>query len=241
MSDRFFTSEPLAPGEFVLTGPEAHHLATVRRFAPGDRVTLFNGDGCEYPSEILSVDRKQAALTVLRAEAVNRELPFELTIAAAMPKGDRGDFLVEKLVELGATRFVPLITERTIVQPKDSRLEKLNHAVIEASKQCGRNVLMKIDGLTKWSDLVKSAAGWRGVLHPDGIPLAGRAGDGADHPSLARPASPSPPYVFAVGPEGGFAESEVQLAEAAGWVRVSLGSRILRVETAAIAAACAVQ
>lgn len=227
MSDRFFTSEPLAPGEFILSGPDAHHLATVRRFAPGDRVTLFNGDGLEYPSEIVSTDRKSAVLNVLAAEVVSRELPFDLTIAAAMPKGDRGDFLIEKLVELGVTRFVPLLTERTIVQPKESRLEKLNQAVVEASKQCGRNRLMIIDELTKWCEFVKhEVSGVKLVLHP------GSANSRRDEPGGSS-------VTIAVGPEGGFTDSEVQLAEAAGWNRISLGPRILRVETAAIAAACA--
>jgi len=225
MASRFFTPGPLAPGEFVLTGAEAHHLATVRRFAPGDRIVLFNGDGSEYSAEIVSTERKRAVLNVLGAEAVSRELPFELTIAAAMPKGDRGDFLIEKLVELGVTRFVPLHTERTIVQPKESRLEKLQQAVIEASKQCGRNVLMRIDELTRWNEFVKqSRDGAKAILHPDGEPLR----------SLE---TKSRNVAFAVGPEGGFTEEEVSLAESAGWRRVSLGPRILRVETAAIAAA----
>ncbi|MFO0802877.1 MAG: RsmE family RNA methyltransferase [Gemmataceae bacterium] len=223
MSDRFFTPETLAPGEFLLAGPEAHHLASVRRFAPGDRITLFNGDGNEYSAEVLSTDRKRVLLNVLEVLPASRELPFELTIAAAMPKGDRGDFLVEKLVELGVSRFVPLLTERTIVQPKDARLEKLNHAVIEASKQCGRNVLMRIAELTKWTEFVRSATGWRAVLHPG--------------PANPRRDEFGGSSVIAVGPEGGFTEDEVNLAEAAGWTRLSLGPRILRIETAAIAAA----
>ena len=93
------TPDPLARGEYVLTGSEAHHLATVRRLSPGDRVVLFNGDGCDYTVEIVSVNRKQTTVNVLAAEMVNRELPFRLEIAAAMPKGDRGDFLIEKLTE----------------------------------------------------------------------------------------------------------------------------------------------
>lgn len=224
MSNRFHTPDPLAPGEYVLAGPEAHHLVSVRRFASGDRIVLFNGDGIEYSAVIVSTGRKQVVLNVLGTEAVNRELPFELTIAAAMPKGDRGDFLIEKLVELGVARFVPLITERTVVQPKESRLGKLQQAVIEASKQCGRNVLMAIAKLTRWPDFVnQQREGVRAILHPDGKPIR----------SLEMKGSAA----FAVGPEGGFTEEELRQAEAAGWNRASLGPRILRVETAAIAAA----
>jgi 16S rRNA (uracil1498-N3)-methyltransferase len=226
MADRFFTVEPLAPGEHVLSGAEAHHLVAVRRFAPGDRIVLFNGDGNEYPAAIVSTDRKQAVLTVLSVEAVSRELPFPLEIGAAMPKGDRGDFLVEKLVELGAARFTPLVTERTVVLPKESRLDKLRQAVIEASKQCGRNRLMRIGAVTNWADFTKARTSAPCfVLHP--------APD-----SFAATRDPrSGAIAFAIGPEGGFTPAELEVAEAAGWQRMSLGPRVLRVETAAIAAA----
>lgn len=224
MSDRFFSPHPLRPGEVVLTGPEAHHLTAVRRFAPGDRVTLFTGDGNEYPAEILAAGKKQVTLAVLSADPVSRELGFRLEVAAAMPKGDRGDFLVEKLTELGVTRFVPLVTARTVVHPKESRVENLHRAVIEASKQCGRNVLMRVDPPTKWEAFLRAAdlPAARYVLHPTGDAAA--AGLGRD-------------VVIAVGPEGGFTPDEVAAAAAAGWRPVSLGPRVLRVETAAVAAA----
>src|SRR5205823_3748468 len=104
VSDRFFTLDPLGSGEYVLTGPEAHHLTTVRRFAPGDRIVLFNGDGHDYPSEIVSVNKRTVALNILAPVAVDRELPCPLVIGSALPKGDRADFLIEKLTELGVTR-----------------------------------------------------------------------------------------------------------------------------------------
>lgn len=219
MADRFFTPQPLTPGEFVLDGPEAHHLATVRRFAVGDRITLFNGDGREYPAEILSLGRKSVALTILRADEVNRELPFSLIVASALPKGDRADFLIEKLTELGVTRFVPLITARSIVQPK---VEKYERMVIESSKQCGRNVLMQIAAPTMWKDFVRSELPTqRFVLHTeDGTPI----GKGQE-------------AVAAIGPEGGFTDEEIALAVAVGWQHATLGPRVLRVETAALAVA----
>ena len=101
MADRFFVPHPPRIGEAVLTGPEAHHLAAVRRFAPGDKVTLFTGDGNEYPAEVLAVGKKQVTLNVLAAVPVGREVGFRLEVAAALPKGDRGDFLVEKLTTNG--------------------------------------------------------------------------------------------------------------------------------------------
>ncbi len=227
MSDRFFTPQPLTPGEFVLDGPEAHHLAAVRRFAPGDRVTLFNGDGREYPAEVLSVGKRSAVLNILSADEIDRELGFPLVVAAALPKGDRADFLVEKLTELGATRFVPLLTARSVVVPKDSTVEKLRRVVIEASKQCGRNRLMEVDPPWWWPEFVarEDLPPTRWVLAQGGGPAV-LAGEGWQAG-----------VTLAVGPEGGFTGGEITAAKWKDWRMVSLGHRVLRVETAAVAAA----
>lgn len=223
MSDRFYTPDALGPGEYALTGPDAHHLAAVRRFEPGDRVTLFNGDGNDYPAEVLSAGKKSVSLLVSAPVPANRELPFPLVVGAALPKGDRGDFLIEKLTELGASRFVPLLTARAVVQPKPSAVEKFARAVIEASKQCGRNVLMAVDPPQKWDAFASRTdlPAARFVLHT-----------GPDLPALVAAGG----CALAVGPEGGFAPEEVELALAHGWRAASLGPRVLRVETAALAA-----
>src|SRR5256885_10592445 len=113
MAERFYVSSPLAPGAVELDGPEAHHLAVVCRLRPGDAVCLFNGDGREYPAVVERVERRSVDLRVTSVEAPPRELPFRLEVAAAMPKGDRAQFLIEKLTELGATAFVPLKTARS--------------------------------------------------------------------------------------------------------------------------------
>jgi 16S rRNA (uracil1498-N3)-methyltransferase len=221
MSDRFYINSALAPGPVFLQGPEAHHLATVRRFRAGDVVILFNGDGREYPAEVLGNDRKSVSLQILRAEEPKRELGFRLEIAAPLPKGDRGDFLVEKLTELGATDFVPLHTERSVVHPRDTKLERLQRGVIEASKQCGRNILMQIHPLVEWEAYCRrhGPSVTRLLAHPSGETMTFPVGD----------------VRLAVGPEGGFSDMEVDAARFAGWRAVSLGPRILRVETAAIA------
>jgi 16S rRNA (uracil1498-N3)-methyltransferase len=161
---------------------------------------------------------------VLAPVAVDRELPFPLVVGSALPKGDRADFLVEKLTELGVTRFVPLVTARAVVQPKASVVEKFSRAVIEASKQCGRNRLMVIDPPQKWEEFVARAdlPAARFVLHTE--------------PGAARLEAVGACAV-AVGPEGGFTSEEIDAATATGWRPASLGSRILRVETAALAAA----
>jgi 16S rRNA (uracil1498-N3)-methyltransferase len=224
MPDRFFTPDPLGPGELTLTGADAHHMTAVRRFTPGDAVVLFNGDGAEYPTEVVSVGKKQVTLNVLRRDAISREVPFPIVVGSALPKGDRADYLIEKLVEVGATRFVPLVTERSVVIPKENTLAKLERQVIEASKQCGRNVLMRIDPPKLWAEIV----------HLPDLPAAKFVLHTADGRAVERPAGG---VAFAVGPEGGLTAAEVQAATAAGWRVATFGPRVLRVETAAVVAA----
>ncbi|QEL14480.1 RsmE family RNA methyltransferase [Limnoglobus roseus] len=222
MADRFYTADALRPGEYQLTGPEAHHLHAVRRIDVGERITLFNGDGFEYPAEVLDVGKKSVALLVAEAVAASRERTPPLWIASALPKGDRLDFLIEKLTELGVTRFVPLVTDRSIVRPKADVVEKYQRMVVEASKQCGRNVLMTIDPPASWAQFVRriDLPPLRLILHPGGSLALSKTTEEA---------------VVAIGPEGGFSESETAVP---GWAVARLGPTILRIETAAIAAAC---
>jgi 16S rRNA (uracil1498-N3)-methyltransferase len=221
MAERFYVSCPLGPGTVDVEGPEAHHLSTVCRLRPGDRVYLFNGDGSQYLAEVTAAGKRRVSLQVLAAEAPPRELGFRLEVAVPLPKGDRAQFLVEKLTELGATMLVPLRTARSVVHPRETRLDRLQRYVIEASKQCGRNVLMQVAPLTDWEAYCvrEDLPAVRVLAHP-GEPTVDWAKRGDS--------------VVAVGPEGGFTDAEVELAREAGWRTVGLGPRILRVETAAI-------
>ena len=232
MSDRFYTPQPIGVGEFILDGPESHHLTTVRRFGIGDRVVMFNGNGHEYMAEIIAVNRKQVMLNVVSVQATDRELDFELVIASAMPKGDRGEYLIEKLTELGVTRFVPLITSRSVVTPKDSSVEKYQRGVIEASKQCGRNRLMAVDLPVTWAEFLRSPSGTsqRYVLHTQ------LGNDGLQHRPITA-LTHSQNVTVAVGPEGGFTTAEIDAAVHHGYKVLSCGPRVLRVETAATAIA----
>jgi 16S rRNA (uracil1498-N3)-methyltransferase len=221
MAERFYLNCPLPPGPLLVQGAEAHHLAHVSRLRQGDRLVLFNGDGNEYTAEVVAIHRREVAVTVLESQSPQRELDFQLIIAAPVPKGDRAQFLCEKLTELGVTAYVPLRTRRTIVQPREAKLERLERYVIEASKQCGRNVLLRIEPLIDWTDFC----------------------DRADLPAnrqLAHVGEKAPPgrerhdTVFAVGPEGGFTDEEIACARNAQWQVIGLGPRILRIETAAL-------
>src|SRR5262249_22986805 len=132
---------------------------------------------------------------------------------------------VEKLTELGATVFVPLWTSRSVVQPREAKLEKLQRHVVEAGKQCGRNVLMQVNPLTGWEKYCRSAdlPALRVLAHP------------GEPPGLSRRFVAGIDVALAVGPEGGLTDEEVNLGLAAGWQLVDLGPRILRIETAALA------
>jgi 16S rRNA (uracil1498-N3)-methyltransferase len=229
MSERFYINWPLMPGPIVLEGPEAHHLATVCRLRPGDAVCLFNGDGHEYPARVVNTARRQVEMEVDRRLTPERELPVSLALAAPLPKGDRAQFLIEKLTELGVTVFVPLATKRSVVHPRDAKMEKLKRYVIEASKQCRRNVLMEVRELVNWEVYCSGdqPPSRRFLAHPGGTAL----------PELAVAGESARDVVWAIGPEGGFTDEEVQLAVTTGWRTVDFGPRVLRVETAALAAA----
>ena len=223
MSERFYLNCPLAPGMVTLPESEAHHLATVCRLGPGHAVSLFNGDGHEYPGRVATVQRRRVEIEILSRETPQRELPFRLEIAAPLPKGDRAQFLVEKLTELGVTSFAPLSTRRSVVQPREAKLDKLRRYVIEASKQCGRNRLMEIGDVTDWERYVQ-----RG-----GLPR--RCWIGQVTGSSTQELCPGADNAVLVGPEGGLTDTEIEVAKAACWLPVSLGPRTLRIETAAIA------
>jgi 16S rRNA (uracil1498-N3)-methyltransferase len=248
MSQRFYTSLPLHAGTVEVTGPEAHHLATVCRLRRGDAVRLFNGDGREYSARVGKVMRKAVQLEVLGAEKPARELSFALEVAAPLPKGDRALFLIEKLTELGVTLFIPLSCARSVVHPGAGKREKLHRHVIEASKQCGRNVLMQISDLVEWESYCRRAAPGEICMlaHPgecsslaprEAASSRGARGLHSVPPLALAGASPVSVVRAAVGPEGGFTEAEVALARGRGWQLIDLGPRILRIETAALALA----
>lgn len=230
MSDRFYSSQRITGDRVTLDGPEAHHLLHVMRAAAGTPVTLFDGSGAEFAAVVETVRRSEAVVRITERFEVDRELPMPLVVGVSLPKGDRQKWLVEKLTELGVTELVPLIVERGVAQPTESAIERLNRSVIEAAKQCGRNRLMLVATPHTWHAWISAeprTVSRRLLAHSSGSPLS----------QLSQP-EPIATQI-AVGPEGGFTDTEVAAAVSAGWQCVSLGPRILRVETAAIALAAA--
>jgi len=224
----------LAPGAIVeLPRETASHLAKVLRARSGDPLILFSGDGREYAGSVESVRGSRVTASVGNGADVDRESPFAITLVQCVPRGDRMDFIVQKATELGVTRIVPVLSQRSVVRLDAAQAEsKAAHwraVVVNACEQCGRNRLPIIEPPAPLIDYLGSdAAGAaprtaRFVLEPD---LAAAAAPGA----LGTAAQ------IAVGPEGGFGDEELDAFRIAGFLRLRLGPRILRTETAAIAA-----
>jgi 16S rRNA (uracil1498-N3)-methyltransferase len=230
LAERFYRPEGWRDGRATLVGDEARHLARVCRIGVGGSVSLFDGHGYEAMAEVARIDRDCVELVVHDSGPGRRDLPGVLVLAAAVPKGDRFDWLVEKATEIGVTRLVPILAGRSVVEPRAAKVDRLRRRVVEACKQSGRSRLMELDGPIRWEKWLESDPGpvtTRLIAEPGGGPL----GAGFD---LGRGVA------VAIGPEGGFTSQEVDAAVRAGYRPVSLGPTILRTETAALAACAAV-
>ena len=154
---------------------------------------------------------------------------FRSTLATAIPKGDRFDWLVEKATELGVERLIPIITDRSVVDPRDSKLTRLRRSIIEASKQCRRARLMIAGGADPLARAGRVLpGGLKFVADPEGLPPL-------HWPEVGQ----GQPTILAVGPEGGFTATERELAERRGWLAIRLSVNILRIETAGLAGCAA--
>lgn len=231
---RIHTEQNLQPGlEVVLEGAPAHYLGRVLRVTAGQRVVLFNGDGQDYAAEVLQTDRREVALRVAGQRPGLAEPAHGIVVVQALSRGERLDFTLQKCTELGAAGFRLLAAERTELKLRgdklDRRLQHWRSVVVSACEQCGRARVPFVRApltLAKW--LQQEAAARRLVLDPAAAaPLA----------SVPLPAE----LELAVGPEGGFSDSELALMEAHGVQRVGLGPRTLRTETAGPAAVAILQ
>jgi len=226
----------LTPGTIVeLPRETASHLAKVLRARSGDPLILFSGDGREYAGSVESVRGSRVTASVGSGTEVDRESPFAITLVQCVPRGDRMDFIVQKATELGVTRIVPVLSQRSVVRldaaQAGSKAAHWRAVVVNACEQCGRNRLPIIEAPAPLIDYLGSnaAAGAaprtaRFVLEPE------------VEAATAPAALETTAVQIAVGPEGGFGDEELEAFRIAGFVRLRLGPRILRTETAAIAA-----
>ncbi len=226
-SDRFYCPGFRTGQRTHLEGDEARHLVKVRRVTMGAEVEIFNGTGAAAVATVTAIGRDRVELQVERSIPSLPDPVLHLTLAVAIPKGDRFDWLVEKATELGVARLVPLQTERSTVDPRSAKIDRIRRAVIESCKQCRRNHLMVIDdpiSWERWAVIPADPTTSRWLAHP-----GGQSAWGADRVERGSNA------MVAIGPEGGFTPREVALAEAVHWRTIQLTSTILRIETAAMA------
>lgn len=229
---RFHCPVSLSAGSTLTLPAGAARHVQVLRLQPGDTITLFNGEGGECEATITRMGRSEVEAQIASHRAVEREASRAVHLALGVPANERMDWLVEKAAELGAASLQPLQTERSVLRLSGERAEKKRHhwqaIAVAACEQCGRNRVPPVPAL-------QTLPAWLGSelprqrlllsLQADSLPLAQQRArlDGG-------------PVLFLSGPEGGLSLAEEQAARAAGFLPVSLGPRILRAETAALAA-----
>ncbi len=231
---RIYTRQPLTSEiTLELEASAANHVARVLRMGPGQTLSLFNGAGGEFRATITTVEKRAVTVTIGCWQENDIESPLHVELGIGISRGDRMDWILQKATELGVYRIAPLLTERTEVKLKGERAEKKQQhweqVVISACEQCGRNRLPILNQPQKLADWLNTTQAERKfVLH---------------HRSQPASTSTSPPsnIALAIGPEGGLSDSEITAAEGAGFEPLTLGPRILRTETAPLAALAILQ
>lgn len=213
-----------AGSELELDGDEAHYALRVLRLEVSDGVEIFDGEGGVARGQILRTGKRSLAV---RLQEV-RQMPapaFCVDLAVAMPKGPRAQDMIDSLSQLGVNRLILLNTARGTVEPGENKLERFVQSTIESARQCGRAWCMKIEPPVDFPDVVRRADhAMRWIAHPSAVPRPAAAPEGKS-------------VLILVGPEGGWTDDELHLAEAGGFSRWCFSPHVLRIETAAVAAA----
>jgi len=232
---RFYLDQPLAPGaRFSLPPGPARHAARALRLAVDDAITLFDGRGGEYAARIERIQKDEVAVSITGFAAIERESPLRVMLAQGISSGERMDYTLQKAVELGVSAIQPIAAKRSVVklmgERADKRVAHWQGVVASACEQCGRNRVPTVTA-------PRTLAGWLGQ-HTGGrllflSPLADAR--------LADLPAPTATDCLVAGPEGGFEADEIAALHATGAIAVRLGPRVLRTETAALAALAALQ
>ena len=228
---RFYVAQPLRPGStLVLPEDIAHHAVHVLRVRAGDEVTLFNGRGGEYPSRIAAIERLKVMVDVLSHDPVERESPLRVTLVQGVSAGEKMDFTIRKAVELGVAQIQPVLAAASVARPKGERAAARHghwqRVAVSACEQCGRNRIPSVLPLIAVADYRNDAQGTKVLLSPRSELRFSTLKFGEA-------------ITLAAGPEAGFnAEEEAAFARF-GFVPAKLGPRVLRTETAALAALAA--
>jgi len=234
---RLFSPAPLRPDcRFTLDAGQTRYLTRALRLRAGQKLTVFDGSGGEYLAEIVRIGTRGADIQTGALLGASTESPLQIRLLQGLSKGDRMDTVVQKATELGVQRISPLLTDHSVVkidgQRATRRREHWQKIAQSACEQCGRNIVPVIDeasSLNHWFDQNRDDPGTRLIFRPEAAtPLS----------SVGRPTAV---LTILIGPEGGFSRAEYECAAAAGFSEVSLGPRVLRTETATIAAVSAAQ
>ncbi|MEO8671294.1 MAG: 16S rRNA (uracil(1498)-N(3))-methyltransferase [Tahibacter sp.] len=234
---RIYVQDALHSG-MTITLPEqaGEHVVRVLRLEPGFSILLFNGDGFDYAAELVSVARRAVSARVGVRHAMAHESPLRVTLVQGIARGDKMDWILQKSTELGVEQVIPVFTDRTEVKLDEERAERRTahwqQVVIAACEQCGRSRVPRVSAplrLSAWASALGESPGQRLALMPEG---ALRARDIEWHSESAW---------LVVGPEGGLSDKDVAILTQAGFRGLGLGPRILRTETAGIAALTVLQ
>jgi len=222
----------------TVEGPELDHLRKVLRLGPGDSIIVFDDAGWEHEAVIRSLSAQAAEIDVLRSFQAERESPLQLTLAVGLTKGEKMDFVVEKATELGAQAIVPFVSAYTVPKLDQRKIEKRGERwqkiALAAAKQCRRTRIPEIFPLVNFENMVQQTAG----------PLNLLFWEKEAHQTLKEVHAVDPDarsILLVIGPEGGLSDPEADLAQQHGFKAIRLGRRILRAETAAVAATSLVQ
>jgi len=237
---RVFVDAPLESGMSVdLPVQTGAHLVRVLRARSGDELVLFNGDGRDFTGVIGAVRGKHVSAQIGAVRRIDTESRLAITLVQCLPRGEKMDLIVQKATELGVTRIVPVISQRSVVRlDEDQAQSKQDHwqaVAVSACEQCGRARLPTIERpvqLTKFLGALPAATHPRWVLEPHTVPTAATVPSALNTHDRASLTAAD----LSIGPEGGFAPDELEAFGLVGFVRLRLGPRVLRTETAALAA-----
>ncbi len=233
---RIYQATPLfSKASIELDSAASHHLASVLRAKIHQKMIVFNGEGGEYEATITKIEKKKVIIQLGSFNPREAESSLQICLAQGISRGEKMDFTIQKAVELGVTKIVPLLTERCNVkldaQRREKRLEHWQSIIVSACEQSGRNILPEIEPPQAFTSWVSS------VQMDQGFVLAPIAKQKLHQFSLQKKAR----VVLLIGPEGGLSEQEIELATQKDFAPLNLGPRILRTETAGIAAITALQ
>ncbi len=241
---RFYCAQALQTGVSIALPATAARHVQVLRMQPGQTITLFNGGGGEFEAVIEHMGRQDVRVVVGAHQAIEREAHHQVHLAVVMPANDRMDWLMEKATELGVHRITPLMSQHSVLRLQGERAEKkLAHwqaVAISACEQCGRNTLPEVEPLQNLSTWLQSDC-VANLLNTQDGPSATQAAVLSLHPSTQSlrewsTEHQSTSWLLLNGPEGGLNDDEDAMARAKGFAAVNLGNRVLRAETAALAA-----